>query len=231
MSERGGAVGRPRIAVIGGTGALGSGLAARWARAGYPVVIGSRNAERAAAAAAAITDAAGGAQVRVLEQAQAAAMAEIVVLAIPFAAHGATLDAIRGQVRGKIVVDTTVPLVAPKVGTVQIPAEGCAAVQAERRLGGEAIVVSAFHNISAVWLAGAAPIACDVLVFGDKRAAREEVIRLVEAVGLRGLHGGPLVNSIAAEALTSVLITINRLYKIEGAGIRIIGPGSEGGEA
>ncbi len=224
MSEVGQPAGRLRIAVIGGTGVLGSGLAQRWARAGYPVVIGSRDAGKAAQAAAAIAVPPGLPPVRGLSQSEAAVAADVIVLTVPFAAHNASLDAIRPSCGGKIVVDATVPLVPPKVGTAQIPIEGCAAVQASQRLGNDAVVVSAFHNISAHKLGGSDPIECDVLVFGDQRAAREAVIRLVEAAGLRGLHGGPLANSIAAEAMTSVLITINRLYKVDGAGIRITGP-------
>ncbi|MGH7056873.1 MAG: NADPH-dependent F420 reductase, partial [Acetobacteraceae bacterium] len=166
-----------------------------------------------------------------LTQTEAAACADVIVLSVPFAAHAAALDAIRPACAGKIVVDATVPLVPPKTGTAQIPPEGCAAVQARERLGEGVTVVSAFHNISAKKLAGTEAIDCDVLVFGDVRAARETVIRLAEAAGLRALHGGPLANSIAAEALTSVLITINRLYKVQGAGIRITGPGGDGGLA
>jgi len=226
VSEAKQVAGKPRIAVIGGTGALGSGLAARWARAGYPVVIGSRDADKAVAAAAAITVAAGAEPVRGLAQPEAAAGADVIVVTVPFAAHNATLDAIRPWCDGKIVLDTTVPLIPPKLGAAQIPSEGCAAVQAQARLGEDAVVVSAFHNVSAHKLNGTGPIDCDVLVFGDQRSARETVIGLVEAVGLRGLHGGPLANSIAAEALTSVLITINRIYKVDGAGIRITGPGN-----
>ncbi|MGH7101689.1 MAG: NADPH-dependent F420 reductase [Acetobacteraceae bacterium] len=231
MTETTTAERRPRIAVIGGTGALGSGLAGRWARAGYSVVIGSRDSAKARAAAAAIAVPAGLRPVEGLAQADAAASAEVIVLAVPFAAHGATLEAIRPHCAGRIVVDASVPLMPPKVGTAQIPAEGCAAVQTGRRLGEMATVVSAFHNVSAAKLNDTRPIDCDVLVFGDVRAARETVIRLVEAAGLRGLHGGPLANSIAAEAMTSVLITINRLYKVDGAGIRITGPGNDGGLA
>lgn len=231
MSETNVPAGRSTIAVIGGTGALGSSLATRWARAGYPVLIGSRDAEKAIAAAAAIAVPSGMPPVRGLAQAAAADAAEVIVLTVPFAAHAASLDAIRPFCGGKIVVDATVPLMPPKVGTAQIPPEGCAAIQARERLGVDAIVVSAFHNVSAHKLQGDAPVACDVLVFGDVRAARETVIRLVEAAGMRGLHGGPLANSIAAEALTSVLITINRLYKVDGAGIRIVGFASDGGVA
>lgn len=229
MSEISEGQAKPRIAVIGGTGALGSALAGRWARAGYPIIIGSRDPAKAEAAARAIALPAHAPAARGLGEAEAAAAADVIVLAVPFAGHAAALAAIRGKCAGKIVIDAAVPLVPPKIGTAQIPAEGCAALQARASLDEEATVVSAFHNISARKLARNVPIDCDVLVFGDKRAARETVIQLVKAAGLRALHGGPLANSIAAEALTSVLISINRLYKAEDSGIRITGLGDDGG--
>jgi len=201
-------------------------LAGRFARAGYPVVIGSRSAEKADAAAKAL--AAAGGDVRGLANAAAAKAAEVVILAVPFASHDGTLADIAAGAAGKLVIDTTVPLLPPKVGTVQLPKEGAAAVRAKAALGAGVTLVSAFHNVSAHKLQGDAPIDCDVLVFGDSREARDRVIGMVEAIGLRGVHGGPLANSAAAEALTSILITINRLYKVDGAGIRITGKRSDG---
>jgi hypothetical protein len=122
------------------------------------------------------------------------------------------------------VVDTTVPLVPPRVARVQLPPEHSAAVAAQQRLGEGARVVSAFHNVAAHRLQELdAPIDCDVLVFGDDPKDREQVLQLVTAIGLRGIHAGPLANSAAAEALTSVLIGINRAYKVDGSGIRITG--------
>jgi hypothetical protein len=126
-------------------------------------------------------------------------------------------------VTGKIVVDTTVPLVPPKVARVQLPADTSAAVAAQRRLGDGARVVAAFHNVAAAKLQADAPIDCDVLVFADAPEDRAAVVELAEAAGLRGVHAGPLANAVAAEALTSVLIGINRHYKVPGAGIRITG--------
>jgi predicted dinucleotide-binding enzyme len=104
-----------------------------------------------------------------------------------------------------------------------LPEAGSAAVAAQRRLNGVARVVSAFHNVAARQLQQDAPIDCDVLVFGNDAADRWSAISLVEAAGLRGVHGGPLANSAAAEALASVLIGINRNYKVSGAGVRITG--------
>ena len=158
-----------------------------------------------------------------------AAAAAIVVLTVPHQAQHATVNEVREDIAGKILIDTTVPLVPPKVGTVQLPADGGgAAANARRLLDPSVKVVSAFHNVSAAKLQGDGAIEGDVLVFGDAAEDREATIRLVEAAGLRGFHGGPLANSVAAEALTSVLITINRLYKVDGAGIRIVGKRTDG---
>lgn len=218
---------KPAIAVIGGTGALGSGLSQRWAKAGYPIVIGSRSAERAAQAAAALAVADGACPPRSMSNAEAAAAGDVIVITVPFASHGAILDEIAQAASGKIVVDTTVPLVPPNVARVQLPPEGSAALGTQRRLGG-ARVVAAFHNVAAHKLQSDAKIDCDVLVFGDAAEDRDVVIALAEAAGLRGLHAGPLANAAAAEALTSVLIGINKRYKSDGAGLRITGIGANG---
>lgn len=211
------------IAVVGGTGALGKGLAWRCARAGHRVVIGSRSADKAAAAAAELATVTGG-DVTGLDNGAAAAAADLVFVAVPFASQADTLGQIAGSVRGKIVVDTTVPLVPPKVARVQLPEAGSAAALAAEALGPEVRLVTGFHNVSAQKLGADEEVGCDVLVFGDDVEAREMVIDLIERMGLRGVHGGPLANSAAAEALTSVLIAVNRRYKVaEGAGIRITG--------
>ncbi len=213
----------PTLAVIGGSGALGGGLAARWAAAGYPVILGSRTAEKAASAAAAIAPASGGPAVRGMDNRSAAAAGEIVVVTVPYASHDAILTEIREAAQGKIVVDTTVPLVPPKVATVQLPPAGSAALTAQRFLGPAVRVVSAFQNVAAHKLRTGEAIDCDVLVTGDDGAARETVVALAAAIGLRGIEAGALANSVAAEALTSILIGINRRYKVDGAGIRITG--------
>lgn len=213
---------RPTIAVVGGTGKLGAALAGRWAKAGYPVVIGSRDAARAKAAAAAMAGDSGG-QVTGQSNRDAAATGDLVVISVPFASHQEILEDIAPSVRGKIVVDTTVPLVPPKVARVQLPPEGSAAQAAQAILGSGVQVVSAFHNVAAHKVASDEAVACDVLVFGDSKTARGRVVALVEALGLRGIHGGALANSAAAEALTSVLIFINRAHKVDGAGIQVTG--------
>jgi hypothetical protein len=213
----------PTLAIVGGTGALGGGLAKRWAAKGYPIVIGSRSAEKAEAAARALAETGVTGPLRGLDNAAAAAAGDIVVVTVPYAAHQATLSEIKESAEGKIVVDATVPLKPPKVARAQLPPEGSAAQAAQAFLGERTQVVSAFHNVAAHKLAQGMEIDCDVLVCGDKAVTREMVIVLIEALGLRGLHGGPLANSAAAEALTSVLIGINKRYKVDGAGIRITG--------
>lgn len=212
---------RPTIAIIGGTGDLGSGLAKRWSLAGYAVVIGSRSREKAQALAAELGTVS--TPVTGDDNVGAARSGDVVVIAVPFASHEATLLEIRESVKGKIVVDAAVPLVPPKVSVVQLPAGGSAAQMAQRLLDAETRVVSAFHNVGARKLHAGYPVDCDILVFGDDRQARELVIELAAVIGSRGVDGGVLANSVAAEALTSVLIGINRRYKIDGAGIRITG--------
>ena len=206
------------IAIVGGTGNLGSALAWRLARAGRLVVIGSRSAEGATARAAELGHGLTG-----MANADAAAAADIVFVTVPFAAQAATLAEIAPHVSGKIVVETTVPLVPPKVMRVQLPSEGSAAVRAQALLGDGVRLVAGFHNVAAHKLAQDVEVDCDILVFGDDKAARAQVVALADAIGLRGIHGGALVNSAAAEAMTSLLIFINKTYGVDGAGIRITG--------
>lgn len=206
------------IAVIGGTGNLGAAIARRLAKAGRKVIIGSRSAQSAAKAATEV-----GFGVTGLANADAAAAGSIVIVTVPFAAQEATLTDIAPHVAGKIVVDTTVPLVPPKVMRVQLPPEGSAAQRAQKLLGNGVTVVSAFHNVAAHKLATDQQIECDVLVFGDDKNARAEVASLVKLTGLRPVQGGALANSAAAEALTSVLIFINKTYQVDGAGVLITG--------
>ena len=211
------------ISVIGGTGELGGGLALRWAKAGCRVVIGSRDAERAQHAAAALNAAAGNTLARGMDNLAAATAGDIVVLCVKFEHHKATLEELKPVLAGKTLVDTTVPLVPPKVARVQLPAEGSAAVRAQQILGDGVQVVSAFQNISASSLRGDSVPECDVLITGAQPEARQAVLELVEAAGLRGWHAGPLENSAATEALTSLLIFMNKKYGSKHAGIRMTG--------
>ncbi len=218
-----------QIAVIGGTGALGGGLARRWSAAGLSIMIGSRDPEKAAEFARSLPQQAEGRPAAGLSNREAAERATIIVLTVPFATQAAILEEIRPHLAGKILLDTTVPLVPPKVARVQLPAEGSAAVRAQAIVGEGVKVISGFHNIAAHKLPKDEPIACDVLIFGDDVPAREIGIELARKAGLRGIHGGPLANSAAAEALTSVLISINKRYGADGAGLTITGIPTSGG--
>lgn len=215
---------RRTIAVLGGTGAEGGGLALRWARAGHRVILGSRNPEKAAKACAELNALAGTDSISFLENRFAAAAAEIVVLTVPYVAQRATVEEVRVSLGGKILVDATVPLVPPKVSRVQLPAGGSAVAAIQQLLGESVRVVSAFQNVSAHFLKDPSrAVDCDVLVCGDDVAARETVIGLARDIGLRAYHAGPICNSAATEALTSILIAINIRYKVPGAGIRVTG--------
>ncbi|MEM6887022.1 MAG: NADPH-dependent F420 reductase [Pseudomonadota bacterium] len=211
-----------KIGIIGGTGDLGSGLALRWAKAGHHVTIGSRDAARASEVAETLS-AANGLTIQGGANADVATNAEIVVIAVPFSSHEKTIDSIESHLGGKIVVDVTVPLMPPKVRTVQLPEGGSVAKNLQARLGENVRVVSAFQNIAAAHLANLDhPIDCDVLVSGNDKDARTDVIMLAEDADMKAWHAGRIDNSVVAEALTSVLIFINGHYKVPGAGIRIV---------
>lgn len=218
---------KPIVAIIGGTGDLGSGLARLLAASGYTVVIGSRakdKAEQAASELASQLDA----TVTGNDNRGAAGAGDIVILCVPYSNHDLMLDEIKPVMSGKILVDAVVPLVPPKVSVVQLPAAGSPALVAQRTLGTDVRVAAAFHNVGAKKLHGGEKADCDVLVFADDAAVREQVIALADVIATRGVDGGSLANAVAAEALTSVLIAINRRYKVPGAGIRITGlPTSE----
>lgn len=218
---------RPSIGIVGGTGDLGGGLAKRWAKAGFSIFIGSRRAESAQEAADALrsraeTESWAHCDVQGMENAEAAAAADLVVVTVPFGSQADTLEAIASAVVGKVVVDVTVPLVPPKVARVQMPAEGSAGQIAQAKLGEDVQVVSAFQNVAAAHLQTDDPINCDVLVCGNSKDARQLVIDLMGEIGMRGVHAGLINNAAAAEALTSVLINLNRQYKTH-TGIRITG--------
>lgn len=216
------AINGKKIAIVGGTGDLGTGLARCWAARGHAIVLGSRSADKARAAALQMAEEVSG-EVTGAGNMEAAGSADIVVVAVPFASHDAVLHEIKPAVAGKIVIDAVVPLVPPKVSVAQMPPEGSAALIAQHILDNDARVVSAFHNIGASKLRPAEQMACDTLVFGDDQEAKAIVIALADELGSRGIDGGALANSIAAEAMTSVLIGINRRYKVQGAGIRVTG--------
>lgn len=212
------------IAVLGGTGKEGKGLAYRWAKAGYKVLIGSRSSERAVSAASEIMELLEGSSSLVgTSNVEAAQLADIVVVTVPYAAHRETLESVKGMLKGKILIDATVPLVPPKVSKVQMPAAGSAAQEAKEIVGEGVEVVAAFQNISHELLLNDDDVECDVLVTGTSKDARTEALRLVEAAGLTGWDAGPIENSVVIEGLTSVLININKQYGSTYAGIKITG--------
>ena len=212
------------IAVLGGTGKEGGGLALRWAHKGHSVILGSRSSERAQEVADEMNLTLGSNQVSGAANLDAAAAADVVVLAVPYAAQQSTVDDVAAVLTGKILIDVNVPLVPPKVSRVQLPEGGSAVEAVQNRLGESVRVVSAFQNISAHHLTKLdEEIECDVLVCADDPAAADTVVALAEEIGLRAWNAGPLANSVVSEALTSVLISLNRRYKVPGAGIRITG--------
>jgi hypothetical protein len=216
---------KPDIAILGGTGDLGSGLAYQLARAGYKITIGSRSADKAHRASQALLEDAPGTCIEAAANPEAAAGAEVVIMTVPFASHDQIIDSVRDSVQGKIFVDTTAPLVPPKVMRVQLPPGGSVAKAAQERLGEDVRVVSAFQNIAAAHLRGddLSENACDVLVCGNDPEARQVVIELAQDIGLTAWHAGAIDNSVVPEALTSILIFLNKKYRLDGAGIRITG--------
>lgn len=212
------------IGILGGTGQQGSALALRWAKAGHRIILGSRDAAKAAAAAQTMKQVLANADISDGSNREAAEISEVVVLTVPYAVQRATVEQVRKALIGKILVDATVPLMPPKVARVQLPAEGSAVAAIQKFLGESVRVVSAFQNVSAHHLKDLDhDVDCDVLICGDDAGARDVVAGLAADIGLRGVHAGPIVNSAATEALTSLLISINLRYKIAGAGIRITG--------
>jgi NADPH-dependent F420 reductase len=212
------------IAILGGTGKEGKGLAYRWAKAGYRVLIGSRTPEKAEATARELTDMLGGnALIQGMDNLSAAQKADIAVLTVPYSAHRATLESVKEALQGKMLIDVTVPLVPPKVTKVQMPPAGSAAQEAHEILGENVQVAAAFQNISHEHLLGDEAVECDVLVAGTSPEVRAAALKMVEAAGLVGWDAGPIENSVVVEGLTSILIGINKKYGSTHAGIKITG--------
>jgi NADPH-dependent F420 reductase len=217
------------IAILGGTGNEGPGLAMRWAKAGHTVIIGSREAEKAQRVADEINtklDATlvSGPLISGMANGDAARVCDVGVLTVPYATQNALLSTLTDALQGKTLINVNVAMKPPKVARVYIPPEGSASEQAQAILGPGVDVVAAFQNVGAHTLEDPEhPIACDVLVCGDKKAAKAVAIQLAEDIGTRGIDAGPLVNAKVIEGLTSVLIGINIRYKVPGSGIRITG--------
>lgn len=214
------------IAILGGTGKQGGGLALRWASAGYDVIIGSRQAEKAERVTAELNAELGDDRIRGQSNIQAAALADIAVLTVPYSAHRATLSGLRKELQGKILVDVTVPLKPPQVTHVHLPEDGPAAVQAQALLGDQVRVVAALQNVSEHVLRDIErEIDCDVLVCGDDAEAKAQVIDLVQALGtgLRAVDAGPLANAVVPESLTPILIGLGKQFRRLRVGVRITG--------
>jgi 8-hydroxy-5-deazaflavin:NADPH oxidoreductase len=214
-----------RIAILGGTGEQGPGLALRWAKAGEEVIIGSRQREKGEKVAAELNQELGKELLRGTDNVTAAAAAEIVVLTVPYSAHVSTLESVKEQLQGKIFVDVSVPLDPENARRVMMPAAGSAAEEAQQVLGPAVKVVAALENVSAYILRDVnAAIDCDVLVCGDKDA-RPTVMQLVNKLGggIRAINAGPLEAARQIEPITALLIRLNILNKVHSAGIRITG--------
>lgn len=209
------------LGILGGTGKEGQGLAYRWAKAGYHIVIGSRTLEKAKRVADELHDELGEASIEGMANVDAATWADIVILTVPYRAHAATLESLKATLKGKILIDVTVPLIPPDVDVVQLPEAGSAAQEAQHIVGDEVNVVAAFQNVSHVHLKGDGPIPCDILVCGNSPSARKQVLELARAAGMVGWDAGPLQNAGVVEGLTSVLIGINKRHNLKHAGIRI----------
>lgn len=212
------------IAVLGGTGNEGPGLAMRWTKAGHTVIIGSRRAEKAQRVAGEINEKLGESLVKGAANSDAARACDVAVLTVPYSAQNALLESLKEVLQGKTLINVTVAMKPPKVARVHIPPEGSASEQAQALLGPGVNVVAAFQNVGAHTLEDPGhPIDCDVLVCGNKKAAKAIAIQLAEDIGTRGIDAGPLVNAKVVEGLTSILIGINIRYKVPGSGIRITG--------
>ncbi|MGD8604022.1 MAG: NADPH-dependent F420 reductase [Anaerolineales bacterium] len=211
------------ISIVGGTGKQGPGLAYRWAKAGYHVIVGSRDRQKAEATAAKLNERLGREAVLGMENSDAVKSSDVVTLTIPYSAHQKTLESLKDVIQGKIVIDVTVPIKPPAIDEVFVPEAGSASQEAQVLLGENVRVVAAFQNVSYTHLIEDSPVPCDVLVCGDSQEARKLVLELVKAAGLVGWDAGPLKNAVVVEGLTPILLGINKKYDIKHAGLRIFG--------
>jgi NADPH-dependent F420 reductase len=211
-----------KIAILGGTGEQGPGLALRWAMAGEEVIIGSRSQERAEKVAAELNAELGKEGIRGLENSKAAEAAEVVALTVPYTAHLSTLESVKSQVQRKIFIDVSVPLDPENPRRMKMPPAGSATEEAQAFFGPETKVVAAFQNVSAHLLRDPHhAIDCDVLVCGNDAEAKKTVIGLVAKMGLQAYDVGPAESARVVEGLTSILIRLNIRYKVKGSGIHL----------
>ena len=212
----------PTLAILGGTGKEGPGLALRWANAGYPVIIGSRLVERATNTADELNAILGTNSIRGMENSQAARFAQICVLTVMYTAHQAALESLVQDLQGKILVDATARV---DFRNPLPPSPPSAGRMAQEILGQGVRVVAAFQNVPAHILRrnlGEA-LDLDVLICSDDISAAEEVIPLARAAGMRGYYAGGLDNAVVIEGITSLLISLNKYYKVKTASISITG--------
>ncbi len=208
------------VAIVGGTGNLGSALALRLGAPGVKIIIGSRDAEKAKNAVATLAPKLRAGEMLGMTNQQAVKDAEFVVIAVPYEGHAQMVGDLKGQLAGKIVIDTVVPLNKVKPF---VPAAGSALQEAQQILGDEAPVIGALHNISAVDLGDVDSSLGDVLVCGDDSAAKQKVMQIIERIGASAYDGGPASNAYVIEGLTGVIIHLNRKYKSKHGSIRITG--------
>jgi len=212
------------IAILGGTGEQGPGLALRWALAGEAVIIGSRSQERAEKVAAELNAELGRPLIQGMENPRAADAAEVVVLTVPYTAHLSTLESVKAQVQGKIFIDVSVPLDPNNPRRMKMPPAGSATEEAQAFFGPETKVVAAFQNVSAHLLRDPHhAIDCDVLVCGNDAEAKKTVMGLIAKMGLQAYDVGPAESARVVEGMTSLLIRLNIRHKVKSAGIRITG--------
>ena len=209
-----------KIAVFGGTGALGSALSIKWAAKGYPIIIGSRSKEKAETTVCSIKEEYDLQSIEGSGLEDAAKQCDLAVLTVPYVSHETTLKIIREYIQGKILIDSTVPL-QKESSRVLLPKKGSAAMEAQDILGPDVKVISALQNIGSHLISSNNPVDAEVLVSGNDEEAINTVIQLIKDLDLQSWHAGPLENSAAAEALTSVLIAINKKYKLKSSSIKI----------
>ncbi|MBX3181585.1 MAG: NADPH-dependent F420 reductase [Polyangiaceae bacterium] len=212
-----------KIAIVGGTGKEGRGIALRWARAGHQVTLGSRDAARAQEKAAELSSA--GTAIAGDDNRAACEAAEVVLITVPYAGHEAVLRELKDALAGKVVIDITVPLAPPKVRQVHLP-PGTSAAQEAQAILTESQVVATLHHVSSTHLAEPDhPIDCDVLAVSDHPEALTVALDLLTDLGVQAFDAGPLRNAVALESLTPVLLHLNKCYPGSGAGIRVSGLG------
>jgi 8-hydroxy-5-deazaflavin:NADPH oxidoreductase len=213
------------VAIVGGTGNLGGALALRLGAPGVKIIIGSRDAEKAKKAVEVLKPNLRAGQIEGMTNQEAVKGADYVVIAVPYEGHAQMVQDVKGQVTGKVIIDTVVPL---NKGKPFVPPAGSALQEAQQILADEPPVIGALHNISAVDLGDVDSPLGDVLVCGDKSDAKEKVMGIIRRIGARAFDGGPATNAYVIEGLTGVIIFLNRKYKSKHGSIRIVGIGEEG---